>query len=145
MEMPELRPGVRPDVFLSYCTRDTEAAVATCRLLEEQGIACWIAPRNIMPGSEWPEAIVEGIRDSKVTVLLLSEGSNLSRYVLRELEITVKENHRIIPVRLEPCQLSSAIQFFLSSQQWFDAMEPPLDFHILKLAGVLKQHIDKSP
>lgn len=141
--MPALRPGVRPDVFLSYSTRDADAAFATCRLLEEQGITCWIAPRNITPGCEWPQAIVDGIRDSKVTVLLVSDGSNLSRYVLRELEITVQENHRIIPVRLEPCRLSGSIEFFLSSQQWLDAMDPPLDLHILKLADVLKQHIGK--
>jgi len=129
------------DVFISYSTRDAEAAFETCRFLENRDISCWIAPRNISPGSEWPTEIVAGIKSSTFTVVLVSEGSNLSKYVMRELEISVKESHPIIPVRLERCNLRDSIQFFLSSQQWIDATAPPFESHLERLAETLSRLI----
>ena len=46
------------DVFISYSSKDKPAADATCAVLESKGIRCWIASRDIMPGSDWGEAIV---------------------------------------------------------------------------------------
>ena len=130
-----------PVVFLSYSTRDRESAFATCRILEEEGISCWIAPRDITPGREWAEAIVTGIQQTQVTVVFVSAGSNLSRYVLRELELTVNARHPIIPVRLEDCPLNGSIRFFLTSHQWFDAMPPPFERHVRRLMESLRHSI----
>lgn len=127
-----------PVVFLSYSTRDRERAFTTCRILEEEGISCWIAPRDIAPGREWAEAIVTGIKQTQVTVVLLSAGSNLSRYVLRELELSVNDGHPLIPVRLEECRLNDSIQFFLTTHQWFDAMLPPFESHVRCLVESLR-------
>jgi hypothetical protein len=43
---PELpvTPGLVKDAFLSYASPDKEVAFRLCRILEEQGIGCWIAP-----------------------------------------------------------------------------------------------------
>ena len=69
---PELAaaPGVGKDVFLSYATPDKEAAFRLCRLLEEQGIACWIAPRDVTPGADYGEAIIRAIEGTAATILL---------------------------------------------------------------------------
>jgi hypothetical protein len=138
---PRIAPranGARPAVFLSYSTRDRERAFVACQLLEEEGIGCWIAPRDIAPGREWAEAIVTGIEQTQVTVVLLSAGSNLSRYVLRELELSVSDGHPLIPVRLEECRLNDSIRFFLATHQWFDAMLPPFERHVRRLAESLR-------
>src|SRR5579884_2349304 len=50
-------PGLSKHVFISYATPDQEAADRLCRLLEEQGIGCWIAPRDVTPGGEYGVAI----------------------------------------------------------------------------------------
>jgi TIR domain len=46
------------DVFISYSTQDKPAADALCAILEKNGVRCWIAPRDIMPGSDWGGSIV---------------------------------------------------------------------------------------
>ena len=46
------------DIFLSYSSADAPAANAMCAALENKGIKCWIAPRDIAPGSHWGGSIV---------------------------------------------------------------------------------------
>src|SRR5579872_3608238 len=71
-------PALVKDVFLSYASPDKEAAFQLCRLLEEQGIGCWIAPRDVPPGSDYGEAIIRAIEAAKATFVLLSTNANAS-------------------------------------------------------------------
>jgi hypothetical protein len=43
------------DVFISYSSKDKPTADAVCATLEANGIRCWIAPRDVVPGSDWGE------------------------------------------------------------------------------------------
>ena len=52
------------DVFITYSTRDKAIAEAVCATLESKHITCWIAPRDVLPGTEWAEAIVDAINSS---------------------------------------------------------------------------------
>src|SRR5438067_129983 len=74
------------DVFISHSINDKTTADAICATLEASGIGCWIAPRNILPGKEWGEAIIEAINSCRVMVLVLSAQSNQSPQVRREVE-----------------------------------------------------------
>ena len=49
------------DVMISYAKVDKTTADAVCAKLESKGIHCWIAPRDILPGKEWGEAIIDAI------------------------------------------------------------------------------------
>ena len=48
------------DVFISYSSHDKPTADAICARLESSGLRCWITPRDVLPGMEWAEAIIEG-------------------------------------------------------------------------------------
>jgi hypothetical protein len=126
--------GAAPAVFLSYSSPDRAAALAVCAALEEKGLPCWIAPRDILPGKEWAEAIIQGINATRVTVVLLSPTANLSKHVLREMERSVHVGHPIVPVRLAEFRLSEAMEYFLSTHHWFDAHTPPFESHLRLLA-----------
>ena len=65
---------------------DRKAADAACAILEKNKIRCWVAPRDIVPGAPFAEAIIDGINDSKVFVLLFSSNSNNSGQVVREVD-----------------------------------------------------------
>lgn len=45
-------------IFISYSSKDKNVADALCHYLEERGVPCWIAPRDILPGQTWAGAIV---------------------------------------------------------------------------------------
>ncbi len=59
------------DVFISHSVKDKAVADAVCAKLEAVEIGCWIAPRDVMPGTDWSAAIVDGITQSRVCLVVL--------------------------------------------------------------------------
>ena len=102
------------DVIISYSNKDKKIADAACFLLEKEGIRCWIAPRNIVPGKEWGEAIVDAIEESHAMLLIFSSSSDQSPQVRREVERAVANEKPIIPFRIENITPSKAMKYFLS-------------------------------
>ena len=72
------------DVLISYCSVNEATAVAVCSAIEERGVRCWIAPRDIPPGEAYAGAIIEAIRSSKAVVLIFSRHADASAHVLAE-------------------------------------------------------------
>ena len=126
--------SVPHDVIISYATIDKPIADAVCARLEERGIRCWIAPRDILAGMDYAEAIINAIDSAKIMVLIFSSHANASKHVMREAERAVHDGYPIIPVRIEDVQPTLSLQYYISAQHWLDALTPPLEQHILKLA-----------
>jgi len=97
------------DVFISYSHPDKAAADAACATLEQAGIRCWIAPRDIVPGMDWGESIVTATTGAKVLVLIFSQHANESPQIKREVERAVAKGLPIIPVRIEDTVPSKAL------------------------------------
>ena len=129
------------DVFISHAKDDKGKADLVCSLLEQAGIRCWIAPRDVRPGRNWGSEIIRGLDNAKVMILLLSAGSNRSRPVIKEVERAFGKEIVIIPVRISEVVPSEALEFFLSSDQWFDAITAPLEAHLDRLASAVKEYL----
>lgn len=125
------------DVFISYSSKDKPIADAICATLESKHMRCWIAPRDIMPGQDWSEAIIDGITSCRVFVLLLSESSNSSEQVKREVQNAVSEALAIVPFRVEDVNLSKHMRYFIGTPHWLDAMTPPLESHLERLSQIV--------
>lgn len=126
------------DVFLSYSSRNKAVADAVCAGLEAEKIRCWIAPRDVLPGSNYGESIVDALEGCRVVVLIYSAASNVSPAVLREAERAMNRGKPIIPFRLEDVPMAKGMEFFLASCHWLDAMSPDMEQHIAKLAGAVR-------
>lgn len=127
------------DVFISHSSADKRAADAACALLEARGIKCWIAPRDIRPGSDWGESIITAIEQTRIMLLLLSKQANSSPQIRREVERAVNRSIIIIPVRLENVVPGRSLEFFLSTSHWMDAFPPPFENHLENLARTIHQ------
>ena len=128
-------------VFISYSSKDREAADAVLQALETSGISCWIAPRDVTPGVEYAQEIVEAIEGAKFLLLILSESSNDSSQVIREVERAVSKKVPILPFRIEEIGLSKSMEYFVSSHHWFDASQKPLSQHLPKLVESLQKRL----
>jgi predicted ATPase len=133
------------DVFVSYAEENKTAADTICTNLEENGIPCWMAPRDILPGRPYSEGIIDGINECSVMVLVFSSNSNESPFVLSEIERAVTKGLNIIPFRLENIPLSKALQFYLSVPHWLNAFDGPIEKHLSLLIDSVKQLLDKTP
>jgi hypothetical protein len=132
------------DVFLSYSSQDQAMADAACGVLETRGLRCWMAPRNILAGKEWSAAIIEGIEQSRSFVLVFSANANQSRQVLREVERAVAKGIPILPLRVQDLKPSKGLEYFISSQHWQDALTPPLESHLERLAETVKRLLGEA-
>jgi hypothetical protein len=130
--------ATNPAVFISHATGDHAVAEQICRLLEENGIGCWIAPRNVDAGSDYAAQILDGIESTRVMVLLLSEPANASVFVKMEVERAISKGKVVIPFRIQEVQPSRSLELFISNHQWIDAWAPPLDSRVLVLAAAIR-------
>jgi formylglycine-generating enzyme required for sulfatase activity len=137
-------PGSEKDIFLSHATPDKDTAYRLCRLIEEQGVRCWIAPRDVMPGDDYGESIIRAIEGTSVTVLLLSSHSNTSIHVRNEIERATSKRKRVIPVRLEGILPNRSLELHLSTAQWVDASRLGMDQVALQLVQAVRGELSKA-
>ena len=109
-------------------------ADAACAALESAGIRCWIAPRDIPPGDDWSAASIRAIDQSKVMVLIFSLNANESTEIPREVRRAANRNVRIVTVRIDRAEPAEALEYYLGTVQWFDALPPPVENHLQRLA-----------
>ncbi len=126
------------DVFISHSAKDKPVADAVCATLENGGVRCWIAPRDIVPGTQWGEAIIDAISSSHVMVLVFSSNANESQQIIREVERAVSKGIPVIPFRVEDVDPNKSLEYFISAPHWLDALTPPLEKHLGQLLSTIK-------
>lgn len=133
------------DIFISYRREDKEQADAACVALESAGLRCWIAPRNIEPAGVWPDKIIEGVKRSRlVLVILSSHTNNNSKHIKRELNQADEQKLPVIAFRVEEVDPANGLDFYLDTVQWLDAFPRPWEKH-LQLTETVKQLLSVAP
>ena len=89
-------PLVSFDAFISYSSKDKTVADAVCARLESAGVRCWIAPRDVLAGTSYGEAIIDAIHSAKVMVLVFSSHANSSGHIPKEVERAVSNGLAIL-------------------------------------------------
>ena len=124
------------DVFISYSSKNVAVANAACAAVEAAGPRCWMAPRNIRPGRTYGEAIIDGMNDCRILVLIFSAYSNASPQVLREAERAVSKGLEIITIRVDDVPMSMALEYFLGATHWLDGVGD-IDAALGRLGGAV--------
>ncbi len=127
------------DVFVSHASKDRIIANAVCARLESAGIRCWIAPRDIVAGTSYGEAIIEAIHAAKVMVLVFSSNANSSGHIPKEVERAVSNGVAILPFRIEDVAPGKSLDYFIGSIHWLDAMTPPMERHLDALVETVRK------
>ena len=130
--------------FISHASKDKEIAKKICDMLENRGIECWLAPRDIIPGRDYGEEIIRGIEETAATVLLMSENANDSTFVKKEIERAISKAKPVLPVRIRDVSPSPGLELFVSSAHWIDAWQSPIDNKIDQLANSIKPLIGQQ-
>jgi TolB-like protein len=128
-------------VFISYASHDATIAQEVCSALEVAGFPCWIAPRDVVPGTLYADGIVRAINESNLLVLILSEAAVASAHVGKELERASSKRHPIIALRIDTAPLTPAFEYFLSESQWIDVGASGTNAAIASLVAAVRQHL----
>jgi biotin transporter BioY len=93
---------------------------------------------------DWGAAIVDAINGSRVIVLVYSASANDSPQVKREVERAVNRGLSVIPFRIEDVPMSTTLEYFMSMPHWLDALNPPLQNHLDRLAETTRLILERS-
>ena len=136
------------DIFISHSSIDKTIADSVCAGLENAGLRCWVAPRDIRAGDSWGSSIIDAIATSKIMVIVFSSNSNASKQVMREVERAVQKDVVVVPFRIDEVQPSKDMEYFLSATHWLDAITPNMEKHIDNLVTTVKSILsggEKAP
>lgn len=126
------------DAFITYSSEDKPIADAVCHNLENNGIRCWMAPRDILPGIPAEKAVINAINESRIMIIILSSNSNASSEVENEVKIACRKGIAIVPLRIENVSYGPNIEYYLSSTHWLDAITPPIGNHLNNLTSIVQ-------
>jgi len=132
------------DVFISYASEDKIVADAACAMLESHAVRCWIAPRDVLPGVAYGEAIIDAIRGCRIMILVFSSKSNTSPHIPKEIERAVSAGVAVIPFRIEDVKPGKSLDYFIGSVHWLDALTPPLEQHLERLVHNVKTLLSRD-
>lgn len=136
----------RSIVFISCSLEDEPFARDVCARLEETGIRCWFAPRDIVPGAQYAEQVVQAITDASTVVVILSATTESSQKVSREIAFAVAKGIRVVLCRIdgETTTPDRKGRFYLAAPpQIFDARTGTEDFS--RLVDMLSPHDFAAP
>lgn len=108
------------DIFISKSTQDDKLALSLFDILEENGIDCWIANRDLHTsiGDLYAEDLYKAILNSKAVLLLLSKKSNQSEHVLNEVSTACDHKIPVFVFQIEEVETNMALNYYLSKGQW---------------------------
>ncbi len=104
-------------VFISYSSEEKDYADTIKEEFNKNGIKTWMAPGDIPAGSSYAGVIINALKEADALVLLLTENSQKSVFVDKEVERAINYRKTIIPIALENVKLNDSFEFYLGNQQ----------------------------
>lgn len=104
-------------VFISYSSQNQAPADAMREFLRQNNIRTWMAPYDIPAGSKYAQVINQALRDCACLVLMLTNDSQCSTWVSKEVERAIHYRKTIIPLQLEDLVLNDEFEFYISTDQ----------------------------
>lgn len=130
-------------LFICFSSKDEKVARDVVRHLEGHGLTCWISVRDVPPGHNYQETIVEAVETAKGLIFLFSENSAKSGEIKKELSLAGAANIPVFPLRLAPLLPTGALRYELATRQWIDLFENPTQA-LRKLADTINRALSPS-
>ncbi len=111
-------------VFISYSRKNKEIVEEIIGTLEKNGINVYVDYRDIPPGAVFADEIVNAIETCLCCLLMYTDDSNNSGYVLSEMNSAVNHNKVIIPIRLDLSEPQKGLEFYIGKNSWVDYIGP---------------------
>lgn len=104
-------------VFISYSSKNQQVADSVRFLLKKNGISCWMAPYDIPIGSSYAYVINDALENCSCLLLLLTNASQTSEWVEKEVGRAISCKKPILPMQLEDLELNPGFKFYLENSQ----------------------------
>ena len=130
-----------PEVFISYSSQNQDVADMLVNIAKNNSVNCWIASSNIEAGS-YAKQIVQGIKEARVFVVIVSESAMLSPHVKNELDIAtsrIKDGLIIMPFKIDAAELDDECRYYLGRHEFFMGEKPPIEERVAQFVKKIKK------
>ncbi len=131
--------------FLSYSRKDGEFARQLHGHLNQNQLDLWADWDSIPLTSNWMAEIVAAIEESDAFIFIITPDSLTSEYCMKELEIAVQNNKRLVPVlhRMPRKKQMDALPGALSAHQWvYIRPEDPFEQAVQDMVAAMMTDLD---
>lgn len=111
--------------------------------LTKAGIECFFSSDSIRGGSQFYLAIEKALKASKVVVLVLSNRTEKSTWVAKELNQSINLGKAIIPFQIEE-KVDGAIEFMVNTEQHVRGWPGPKSEHLDELVRAVRRALGTS-
>lgn len=101
------------NIFISHSAKNEKLTKRLCEMLELNGHSCVLASQDSRFGKN-----DQGISRCEALLLILSDASNKSEHVLKEIEYAVSHCMPTLVYQIEDVRLNKSLEYFLMSNQW---------------------------
>ena len=108
-------------VFISYSSKDYAVATKIRNRLCQNNVDCWMAPDSIPGGSDYAREIPAAIESCDYFLIILSENSQKSVWVPKELDLAITAKKTVLPIIIDSSVLEASFRLRLSNVQCLDA------------------------
>ena len=96
--------------FINYSTKDQEFADRLHADLQNKGVRCWFAPRDMRTGDKILDTVSDAIRLRDKVLIILSENSVNSKWIEREVKAALDEEDQNKRTVLFPIRIDNAVK-----------------------------------
>ncbi len=107
--------------FISHSAKDKEFVLKLYNRLQNKGIRCWYAPKDLNYGDKIRDEIEGAITEYDKLLIILSQNSIDSYWVEDEVETAIEKEREIKKGKLIPISLDKAI--FNLDKSWFNKIK----------------------
>jgi TIR domain len=111
------------DFFISYAGPDIAYAQTLSDTLQPVG-RIFLAPQSLLPGEDWPTRLPIAIRDTWVTLVVISQHTPAAHFQMEEILLAIREVragfHAVVPIRLSVDGEMLPLPVGLNSKNCFD-------------------------
>ncbi len=104
-------------VFISYSSKDADIVREVVQELKDADIDYWKAPEMIPAGSNYAREIPKAIAECTAFVLIISDDSQNSIWVEKEVDCAINNRKTIVPIKISKGKLTDMFSFYLNNVQ----------------------------
>lgn len=128
-------------IFISYGSKDMAVADRVCSFLESNNIKCWMAPRDVKPGTNYSEEIINGLKSANLVIFICSKDSYQSIYVKNELKVALENQRSIVTYKIDDVSVDRDWMYLLVDSPIVYANMDPLN-QVYELLPVLREEFN---
>lgn len=133
------------DVFISCAPEDAQTALPLCSVLEENGISCWCAVKDLPQDADQASEAEKAIDACRILVLLCTDSSIDSPQVLSEVGSAISAGKTVIPFILTRNRPGGAMEYYIATLHWQNGTGIPLDTAIDQLLDRIRDVLSEEP